>query len=243
MCMLPRAGAGEPLGPAQSQLLPQIAQPVTTRCTRSSTCSTATPTGIQGPSGDSATWCRKLTSTSPGDQSGAAWELGGSQVLQHRSQPLLKWTMEGTGDPRQAWPPACTGGEGGGHRQLPGTTVLLCVGRGRPDWAWCEQPPLPAFWPLPPRFAHQFLDPGTYVFQDNGLPESMAVVLVKEKEEACGPGLAPVQPSSPYQLARHGVLRHRLPNLGPDWTAITGTDPERKSRHKEGTHEKSRTPS
>nr|XP_019605139.1 PREDICTED: uncharacterized protein LOC109457001 isoform X1 [Rhinolophus sinicus] len=72
------------------------------------------------------------------------------------------------------------------------------------------------------RFAHQFFDPGTYVFQDNGLPESMAVVLVKEKEEACGPGLAPVQPSSPYQLARHGVLRRRLPNLGPDWTAITG---------------------
>lgn len=132
---------------------------------------------------------------------------------------------------------------GVGHRQLSGTTVPLCVGRGHPDWAWCEQPPLPAFWPLPPRFAHQFFDPGTYVFQDNGLPESMAVVLVKEKEEACGPGLAPVQPSSPYQLARHGVLRRRLPNLGPDWTAITGTDPERRSRRKEGAHEKSRTPS
>ncbi|VTJ83685.1 Hypothetical predicted protein, partial [Marmota monax] len=71
------------------------------------------------------------------------------------------------------------------------------------------------------RFAYQFLDPGTYVFQDNGQPESITVVLVKEEGAACGPGLAPVQPSSPYQLHRLGVLRHRLPNLGPDWAAIT----------------------
>ncbi|XP_039112867.1 uncharacterized protein LOC120248569 [Hyaena hyaena] len=72
------------------------------------------------------------------------------------------------------------------------------------------------------RFAHQFLDPGTYVFRDNGLPESTIVVLVKKRGVACDPGLSPVQPSSPYQLARHGVLRHSLPNLGPDWTVITG---------------------
>ncbi|ELR61474.1 hypothetical protein M91_11522, partial [Bos mutus] len=72
------------------------------------------------------------------------------------------------------------------------------------------------------RFAHQFVDPGTYVFQDNGLPESLAVVLVKEQGVACDPGLPPVQPSSPYQLARHGVLRHQPPNLGPDWVAISG---------------------
>ncbi|KAF6119825.1 hypothetical protein HJG60_010211 [Phyllostomus discolor] len=72
------------------------------------------------------------------------------------------------------------------------------------------------------RFAHQFLDPGTYVFQDNGLPESMAVVLVKKNGVACGPGQAPMQPSSPYQLARHGIIRHRMPHLGPNWTAITG---------------------
>nr|XP_035953023.1 uncharacterized protein LOC118538874 [Halichoerus grypus] len=72
------------------------------------------------------------------------------------------------------------------------------------------------------RFAHQFLDPGTYVFRDNGLPESIIVVLVKKKGVACDPGLSPVQPSSPYQLTRHGVLRHRLPNLGPDWVVITG---------------------
>lgn len=62
------------------------------------------------------------------------------------------------------------------------------------------------------------------MFQDNGLPESLAVVLVKEQGVACDPGLPPVQPSSPYQLARHGVLRHQPPNLGPDWVAISGTD-------------------
>ena len=62
------------------------------------------------------------------------------------------------------------------------------------------------------------------MFRDNGLPESIAVVLVKEKGVACDPGLSPVQPSSPYQLARHGVLRHRVPNLGPDWAAISGAD-------------------
>ena len=61
------------------------------------------------------------------------------------------------------------------------------------------------------------------MFQDNGLPESLAGVLVKEQGVACDPGLPPVQPSSPYQLARHGVLRHQPPNLGPDWAAISGT--------------------
>lgn len=62
------------------------------------------------------------------------------------------------------------------------------------------------------------------MFHDNGLPESLAVVLVKEQGVACDPGLPPVQPSSPYHLARHGVLRHQPPNLGPDWAAISGTD-------------------
>ncbi|ERE92107.1 hypothetical protein H671_1g0480 [Cricetulus griseus] len=72
------------------------------------------------------------------------------------------------------------------------------------------------------RFAHQFLDPGTYVFQDNGNPENIAVVSVKEEGAACGAGLSPVQPSSPYQLGRLGVLRHRMLRLGPDWAVITG---------------------
>lgn len=105
---------------------------------------------------------------------------------------------------------------GGGHRQLPGTSLFLCTARGPQTCSHSG--------PSPPRFAHQFLDPGTYVFRDNGLPESIAVVLVKEKGVACDPGLSPVQPSSPYQLARHGVLRHRVPNLGPDWAAISGAD-------------------
>lgn len=77
---------------------------------------------------------------------------------------------------------------------------------------------------LLPRFAHRFLDPGTYVFQDNGQPENIAVVLVKEEGAACGAGLSPVQPSSPYQLGRLGVLRHRMLILGPDWAVITGNN-------------------
>lgn len=52
----------------------------------------------------------------------------------------------------------------------------------------------------------------------------MAMVLVKEKGVACGSGLSTTQPSSPYQFTRHGVLRHRLLDRGPDWAAITGTD-------------------
>ncbi|KAL6032286.1 hypothetical protein STEG23_022863, partial [Scotinomys teguina] len=76
------------------------------------------------------------------------------------------------------------------------------------------------------RFAHQFLDPGTYVFQDNGKPENIAVVLVKEEGTACGAGLSPVQPSSPYQLGRLGVFRHSMLTLGPDWGVITGEPPQ-----------------
>lgn len=48
------------------------------------------------------------------------------------------------------------------------------------------------------------------MFHDNGLPKSMAMVLVKEKGVACGSGLSTTQPSSLYQFTRHGVLRHRL---------------------------------
>lgn len=61
------------------------------------------------------------------------------------------------------------------------------------------------------------------MFQDNGKPENIIVVLVKEERAACGAGLSAVQPSSPYQLGRLGVLRHRMLTLGPDWAVITGT--------------------
>lgn len=92
------------------------------------------------------------------------------------------------------------------------------------------QDELPHAVSLLPRFAHQFLDPGTYVFQDNGKPENIAVVLVKEEGAACGAGLSPVQPSSPYQLGRLGVLRHSMLTLGPDWAVITGTDSDMMAR-------------
>lgn len=71
------------------------------------------------------------------------------------------------------------------------------------------------------------------MFQDNGNPENIAVVSVKEEGAACGAGLSPVQPSSPYQLGRLGVLRHRMLRLGPDWAVITGTNPDMMARTKD----------
>ncbi|XP_033615749.1 multiple epidermal growth factor-like domains protein 6 [Fukomys damarensis] len=79
------------------------------------------------------------------------------------------------------------------------------------------------------RFAHRFLDPGTYVFRDNGQSESIAVVHVQEEGAVCSPGLAPIQPSSPYQLGRLGILRREL-LLAPDWAAITGINLDRAAR-------------
>lgn len=52
----------------------------------------------------------------------------------------------------------------------------------------------------------------------------MIVVLVKKKGVAGSPGRALIQPFSPYELARHSILRRKLPNLSPNWTAITGMD-------------------
>lgn len=140
-CVLSWAGAGWPLGPAQAQLFPQTAQPATTPCTRSSTCSTPTPTGTPAPSGDSATWYERPTSTSPGE--GGPGARSGRFLRAGHS--LLHDGDGGRGEDEEGGLPAQAGGAG----VLGGLPTTLCMGRGHPDSAWCEQPPLPVSGPSP----------------------------------------------------------------------------------------------
>ncbi|XP_040283122.1 uncharacterized protein LOC120997173 [Bufo bufo] len=72
------------------------------------------------------------------------------------------------------------------------------------------------------RFAHVFTDPGTYVFLDNGIRDRSLFVTVKENNVYCDPAASRIQPSSPYQLVKQGIVTQQRLNLAPNWAAILG---------------------
>ncbi|KAG9482440.1 hypothetical protein GDO78_011238 [Eleutherodactylus coqui] len=72
------------------------------------------------------------------------------------------------------------------------------------------------------RFAHVFTDPGTYVFLDNGIKDRFLFVMVKDNNVYCDPAASRIQPSSPYQLVKQGIVTQHKLNLAPNWAAILG---------------------
>nr|DBA16528.1 TPA: hypothetical protein GDO54_003912 [Pyxicephalus adspersus] len=72
------------------------------------------------------------------------------------------------------------------------------------------------------RFAHVFRNPGTYVFQDNGVKDRSLFVTVKDRNVHCDPAASHIQPSSPYQLTKNAIVAQQKLNLAPNWGAILG---------------------
>lgn len=100
--------------------------------------------------------------------------------------------------------------------------VFNCQHIWRLKEAWINLPSFSSLL-LPSRFAHVFLESGTYVFRDRTIQEHFLIVTVNEANMGCDPRDVSFQPSSLFQLARHGVLKQQDLNLAPNWATIAGT--------------------
>lgn len=67
-----------------------------------------------------------------------------------------------------------------------------------------------------------FSERGKYVFVDSVVPEWSTVVVVSEEGTECNPWSSVVQPMTPEQLVRHGIVKQHRLNLLPDWGVIVG---------------------